>query len=71
MARLAERPARVSSRRSRGAQDGADRKRWLWPAFAADAIMEAADAAFPLIVAITEGIPVADMVKVLGIYRAA
>ena len=34
------------------------------PAFAADAIMEAADAAVPLIVAITEGIPVADMVKV-------
>ena len=34
------------------------------PAFAADAIMEAADSAIPLIVAITEGIPVADMVKV-------
>jgi succinyl-CoA synthetase alpha subunit len=34
------------------------------PAFAADAIMEAADAGIGLIVAITEGIPVQDMVKV-------
>lgn len=34
------------------------------PPFAADAIMEAADAGIKLIVAITEGIPVADMVKV-------
>ncbi|RLB08837.1 MAG: succinate--CoA ligase subunit alpha [Deltaproteobacteria bacterium] len=34
------------------------------PAFAADAIMEAADAGVPLIVAITEGIPVLDMMKV-------
>ncbi|MDW8272695.1 MAG: succinate--CoA ligase subunit alpha [Chitinophagales bacterium] len=34
------------------------------PAFAADAIMEAADAGIELIVAITEGIPVQDMVKV-------
>ncbi len=33
------------------------------PAFAADAIMEAAEAGIELIVAITEGIPVADMVK--------
>ncbi len=34
------------------------------PAFAADAIMEAANAGISLIVAITEGIPVADMIKV-------
>ncbi|WP_426430389.1 succinate--CoA ligase subunit alpha [Winogradskyella sp. HB-48] len=33
------------------------------PAFAADAIMEAADAGIKVIIAITEGIPVADMVK--------
>ena len=34
------------------------------PAFATDAIMEATDASMPLIVCITEGIPVMDMVKV-------
>lgn len=34
------------------------------PAFAADAIMEAADAGVPLIIAITEGIPISDMIKV-------
>ena len=39
------------------------------PAFAADAIMEAAAAGLPLVVAITEGIPVADMVKVKEFLR--
>src|SRR6188474_328639 len=34
------------------------------PPFAADAIMEAADAGIALIVAITEGIPVRDMLRV-------
>jgi succinyl-CoA synthetase alpha subunit len=34
------------------------------PAFAADAVMEAADAGVALVVCITEGIPVLDMVKV-------
>ncbi|GGF75016.1 succinate--CoA ligase subunit alpha [Wenyingzhuangia marina] len=34
------------------------------PAFAADAIMEAADAGIKVIICITEGIPVGDMVKV-------
>ena len=36
------------------------------PAFAADAIMEAADADIGVIVAITEGIPVLDMMKVMN-----
>lgn len=34
------------------------------PAFAADAVLEAVDASVPLVVCITEGIPVLDMVKV-------
>jgi len=39
------------------------------PAFAADAIMEAADAGLPLVVCITEGIPIADMVKAKEFLR--
>ena len=39
------------------------------PAFAADAILEAADAGVKLAVCITEGIPVADMVKVKSALR--
>ena len=34
------------------------------PPFAADAIMEAADAGLPLVICITEGIPVMDMIRV-------
>ena len=33
------------------------------PAFAADAVMEAAEAGIKVIICITEGIPVADMIK--------
>ncbi|MBU6274766.1 MAG: CoA-binding protein, partial [Bacteroidetes bacterium] len=39
------------------------------PAFAGDAIMEAADAGIPLIVCITEGIPTSDMVKAAAMVR--
>src|SRR5205814_1838190 len=39
------------------------------PPFAADAIMEAADAGIKTIVAITEGIPVLDMVKVKAFLK--
>jgi succinyl-CoA synthetase alpha subunit len=41
------------------------------PAFAADAVMEAADAGVDLIVAITEGIPVMDMVKVKNYLKGS
>ncbi len=39
------------------------------PAFAADGILEAIDAGIPLIICITEGIPVLDMVKVHSYLR--
>ena len=39
------------------------------PAFAADAIMEAADSGIKTIVAITEGIPVSDMTKVVSYIK--
>ena len=39
------------------------------PAFAADAILEAIDAAIPLVVCITEGIPTLDMVRVARFLR--
>jgi succinyl-CoA synthetase alpha subunit len=39
------------------------------PPFAADAIMEAADAGIPLIVCITEGIPALDMVKAYAFIK--
>ncbi len=40
------------------------------PPFAADAIMEAADVGLPLVVCITEGIPVSDMVRVWAYLKA-
>jgi succinyl-CoA synthetase alpha subunit len=39
------------------------------PAFAADAVMEAADAEIPIIICITEGIPTLDMIKVMDHVR--
>jgi len=41
------------------------------PPFAADSIIECIDAEIPLIIAITEGIPVADMVKVKAALRGS
>ncbi len=39
------------------------------PPFAADAIMEAADAGLPLVVCITEGIPINDMIRVWAFLK--
>src|SRR5262249_38634877 len=39
------------------------------PAFAADAIMEAADAGLPLVVCITEGIPTIDMMRAMTFLK--
>jgi len=51
-------------------QTGADATMiFVPPAFAADAILEAADAGIRLIAAITEGIPVLDMVRVYDVIR--
>jgi succinyl-CoA synthetase alpha subunit len=51
-------------------QTGADATMiFVPPAFAADAILEAADAGVRLIVAITEGVPVLDMVRVDEVIR--
>jgi succinyl-CoA synthetase alpha subunit len=41
------------------------------PPFAADAILEAIDSALPLVVCITEGIPVLDMVRVNAVLRVS
>jgi succinyl-CoA synthetase alpha subunit len=41
------------------------------PPFAADAILEAADAGLPLVVCITEGIPTLDMVKVWRVLQGS
>jgi succinyl-CoA synthetase alpha subunit len=52
------------------AETGADTSMIYVPApFAADAILEAADAGIGLIVCITEGIPVLDMVRVKAVLR--
>ena len=67
-------PIGTTSIASRCRSSGPSRRRWpkpermprvvfVPPAGAADAIMEAAAAGMPLIVAITEGVPVADMIR--------
>ena len=52
------------------AQTGADASViYVPPAFAADAMVEAADAEIPLIICITEGVPVRDMVRVKRFFE--
>jgi len=51
-------------------QTGADAAMvFVPPAFTADAILEAVDAGIPLVIAITEGVPVLDMVRAYDIIR--
>ncbi|MCH8017332.1 MAG: succinate--CoA ligase subunit alpha [Acidobacteria bacterium] len=53
-------------------KEGANASMILVPApFAADAIMEAVDAEIPLIICITEGVPVLDMVRVTHFMRGS
>ncbi len=53
-------------------KEGANASMILVPAaFAADAIMEAVDAEIPLVICITEGVPVLDMVRVTHFMRGS
>jgi succinyl-CoA synthetase alpha subunit len=53
-------------------QTGADATMiFVPPAFTADAILEAVDAGIKVVVAITEGVPVLDMVRVMEVVRTS